>query len=131
MEQANVYFERCHAADRDPRRDDLERRACWQAWRDHYEVGQPDDRLDYVRERLVMLDPASGDALTLSAPEATSPDLAGSEMASPDLAGSENVSSTMAGETAADALGTPQAVPPEGPELSDSVSDRPPRARRR
>ena len=127
VEQANVYFERCHAADRDSRRTDMERRACWQAWRDHYEVGQPDDRTDYVRERLVMLDPASGDVLSMAAPE-SSAEPEGTEIASPALV---EISSTIEGDTAAGVFAEPDGAPPEGPELSDTVSDRPPRARRR
>ncbi len=69
--QADAYFERCYAADRDPARTDDERRACWGAWHADYEVGQPPDRIDYVHERLVMLDPASRDAITLSTTDDT------------------------------------------------------------
>lgn len=114
-----MYFERCHAADRDPARSDDERRACWQAWRDHYEVGQPDDRIDYVRERLVMLDPTNGDAIALASPEVES-GVAVEEVATLDAS---------APTDSAVAIADPP--PAEGPELSDSVADRPPRARRR
>ncbi len=107
VEQANEYFERCHAADRDEARADDERRACWQAWRDHYATGQPHDRVDYVRERLVVLDPRNTDAMAL---------------AMVDEHALEEVPA--AGEV------TP--APPEGPELSDSLrSAAPARARRR
>lgn len=107
MEQANEYFERCYAADRDVRRGDDERRACWLSWRDHYAVGQPDDRVDYVRERLVMLDPRNGDAMALSMVDEET------------------------GAEGGEVLAT-EPTPPEGPELSDSLrTDEPARVRRR
>lgn len=118
VEQANVYFERCHAADRDPVRTNAERRSCWQAWRDHYAVGQPDDRVDYVRERLFMLDPSSGDAIALATTDELMPD--------PSLANDGTVEAQLATTPAVDTD-----APPEGPELSDTIADRPPRARRR
>jgi hypothetical protein len=104
VEQSNLYFERCHAADLDPARTDAERRACWQAWRDHYDVGQSADRDDYVRERLVMLDPQSGSAISLATADEPEADVGD---------------------------GSVEPAPPEGPELSDTIGDRPPRARRR
>jgi hypothetical protein len=107
VEQSNLYFERCHAADLDPRRTDAERRACWQAWRDHYDVGQSPDRDDYVRERLVMLDPRNGTAIALSTADDPMAEAAGDEATEAAFA------------------------PPEGPELSDTISDHPPRRQRR
>jgi hypothetical protein len=105
VEQANEYFERCYAADRDARRTDDERRACWLAWSEHYRIGQPEDRLDYVRERLVMLDPVHASAIAL----ATGGD-------DDELAAAEAV----------------DAPPPEGPGVRDVASPAPSvRARRR
>lgn len=57
VHRSEVYFERCYAADFDARVPIEERRACWQAWMAHWQVGQPPDRIDYVRERLLRLDP--------------------------------------------------------------------------
>jgi hypothetical protein len=113
VEQSNLYFERCHAADLDAARTDAERRACWQAWRDHYDVGQSPDRDDYVRERLVMLDPQSGSAISLATPD--------------DPMGQDPIGAGDAESSPTDVVD----VPPEGPELSDTVGDRPPRPRRR
>lgn len=139
VEQANVYFERCHAADRDPARSDGDRRACWQAWHEHYELGQPDDRVDYVRERLMMLDPTSGDAIALATPD----DTEGGERIEPsvevqgvELEGSVVVASADTSDPREDAgnetiVASAQIAPAEGPELSDTLADRPPRVRRR
>jgi len=106
VEQANEYFERCFAADRDVRRSDSERRACWTAWHEHYEVGQPDDRIDYVRERLVMLDPARGSVIELATAEVEE-----SEPGSVEPGAAEAVEA--------------EAAPPEGPELSSLLEGQP------
>ncbi len=144
VEQANVYFERCHAADRDPARSDGDRRACWQAWHEHYEVGQPHDRVDYVQERLVMLDPTSGDAIALATPD----DTEGGERIEPSVeitstsvlitppepspeSSSTGSSSTGSSSSPQIASSSEIAAPAEGPELSDTLADRPPRVRRR
>lgn len=81
IEQANEYFERCYAADRDEHRTDDERRACWLSWNQHYRVGQPADRLDYARERLVMLDPVHSSAIALATTD-TEEDLEATPLAS-------------------------------------------------
>jgi hypothetical protein len=105
VQQADEYFERCYAADRDERRTDDERRACWVAWNEHYRVGQAEDRIDYVRERLVMLDPRQASAIELTT---------GQEELDPGI------------EPA------PEASPPEGAEVTDTLhGDGPVRARRR
>jgi hypothetical protein len=57
IHRAEVYFERCYAADLDAAVPIAERRACWQRWIAYYQVGQAPDRIDYVRERLLRLDP--------------------------------------------------------------------------
>ncbi|UJR80663.1 Hypothetical protein I5071_27120 [Sandaracinus amylolyticus] len=57
VHRSNVYFERCYAADLDRRVPVEERRACWQAWATHWQEGQDPARIDYVRERLLRLDP--------------------------------------------------------------------------
>lgn len=56
VHQSHAYFERCHAADFDPRvRPDL-RRQCWARWLQHYTYGQPPDRVQYARGRLAALE---------------------------------------------------------------------------
>ena len=107
---SNDYFEYCYAADRDDRRTDEERRACWTAWQAYYQTGQAPDRLDYVRERLVMLDPARASAIELATGE------------SPE---------TTAVEPAIVVVGT-DTTQPEGGELMSVIGERPaPTARER
>lgn len=70
-----MYFERCFAADFDPSVPVEERRACWQAWLAHYQNWQPPDRVDYVRERLLQLDPERAAVIALATGEGgTAPD---------------------------------------------------------
>lgn len=52
VQQSRVYFERCYAADFDPRIPLAEKHACWTAWREHYTMGQPPDRTDYALRRI-------------------------------------------------------------------------------
>ena len=52
VQQSNVYFERCYAADFDPRVPLAEKHACWSAWREHYAMGQPPERLSYAQARI-------------------------------------------------------------------------------
>ena len=70
VHQSTEYFERCHAADLDPARSPIERRACWAAWLEHYARYQSSDRAGYARTRLAALD--RGETLAqLSDPGAT------------------------------------------------------------
>jgi hypothetical protein len=64
--RSQVYFERCYSADLDPAVPVDERRACWQQWMAHYHEGQPPDRTDYARERIVRLDPERAEILALA-----------------------------------------------------------------
>lgn len=66
VHRASGYFEGCYAADLDPAVPDTERRACWQAWKRDYRIGADPERLDYVRERLAMLDPDRAAAIALA-----------------------------------------------------------------
>ncbi len=52
VHRSRAYFERCYAADFDPRVVPAERRACWDAWLAHYTQGQPRERVQYARARL-------------------------------------------------------------------------------
>jgi hypothetical protein len=51
-QQSRVYFERCYAADFDPRIVVAEKRACWTAWLEHYTIAQPEERREYARARV-------------------------------------------------------------------------------
>lgn len=64
--RASAYFEQCYAADLDRTVSDAERRACWQAWSRGYLIGASPERLDYVHERLAMLDPDRAAAIALA-----------------------------------------------------------------
>lgn len=69
MHRSEVYFERCYAADRDPRVPIEQRRACWQAWIEHYRHAQPAERVDYAREQLLRLDPQRAEVVELAVGE--------------------------------------------------------------
>jgi len=56
VQQSRVYFERCYAADFDPRIPVAEKHACWNAWMEHYTLGQPRDRRDYAEERIYAIE---------------------------------------------------------------------------
>lgn len=55
-QQSRVYFERCYAADFDPRVALAEKHACWTAWMAHYTSGQPAERAEYARARLYAIE---------------------------------------------------------------------------
>lgn len=55
-QQSRVYFERCYAADFDPRIALAEKHACWTAWLQHYTHGQPQERGEYARERVYAIE---------------------------------------------------------------------------
>lgn len=55
-QQGRVYFERCYAADFDPRVALADKHACWTAWLAHYTSGQPVDRGDYARQRIYAIE---------------------------------------------------------------------------
>ncbi len=132
VQRASAYFEECYAADIDPHVTDADRRGCWQAWRRYYEVGASPERLDYVRERLAMLDPDRAAAIALSTgddgsiallDEAALADAAGTDEASAptDPAAAPEVASadgTRADEGAAQA---PEDAPPVGPQPSEAA----------
>ena len=76
VHRSRAYFERCYAADFDPRVRRTERHACWVAWLDHYTAAQPRERIMYARERVAA---QSGDAAALLMP--------GVEVAAPSPSG--------------------------------------------
>lgn len=73
--RGNAYFEQCYAGDLDPLVPDAERRACWQAWYADYQLGASDERIDYVRERLAMLDPERRAAIALATGDTGEPEM--------------------------------------------------------
>lgn len=56
VHQSNVYFEQCHGADYDPDLPPELRRACWAAWLEHYQIGQPPHRIAHAQKRIAALD---------------------------------------------------------------------------
>ena len=56
VQQSRIYFERCYAADFDPRIPLPEKHACWNAWMEHYTLGQAQDRTTYARDRIYAIE---------------------------------------------------------------------------
>lgn len=63
LRQADLYFERCHSAERDPAASTEVRRQCWKAWLKHYAISQRPERVGHAEERSVALTPESSGAL--------------------------------------------------------------------
>lgn len=57
LRQADLYFERCHAAERDPRVSPADRRTCWKAWLTHYGIAQRPERVGHAEARSVAVAP--------------------------------------------------------------------------
>ena len=133
---SNEYFEYCYAADRDAARSDIERRACWTAWQEHYEIGQPPERIDYAHERLVMLDPERRNAIELATGESGESEAVleaelAAELAAEPIAVDPTVTPTVV-DPAIVVVAT-EVVAPEGAEVMSVFGDRGPvtaRARR-
>jgi hypothetical protein len=60
MHESNLRFEHCYRLDMDPKIALSHRELCWRDWTEIYASGQPMDRIEYARRRIVALD--SGDA---------------------------------------------------------------------
>lgn len=65
VHEGNTYFETCYGADFNPKLDDTQREACWNAWLAHYTRHQPAHRIDYAMRRV--------EALTAGEPPLTLP----------------------------------------------------------
>jgi hypothetical protein len=63
LRQSDLYFERCHSAERDPAATTEVRRQCWKAWLKHYAISQPPERVGHAEERSVALTPEASGAL--------------------------------------------------------------------
>jgi hypothetical protein len=59
VHEGTVRFEHCNRLDLDQRVTKTECNACWKTWLAEYTYGQPRDRIDYARRRMVAL--ANGD----------------------------------------------------------------------
>lgn len=114
---------------------DDERRACWQAWKRYYRIGAEPERLDYVRERLAMLDPDRAAAIAL----ATGDDGSIEQLDEPETSGDE-MSVTLSEPTPSEAVdgGDPprtptpsEAAPPDTRQARDATDARHARARER
>lgn len=108
VHRASAYFEQCYAADLDQAVSDAERRTCWQAWSRDYQVGASPERLDYVHERLAMLDPDRAAAIALAT---------GDDGSIPSL--DEAPDTTTGDEVVTDAVPVPVVEPATGPVPSE------------
>jgi hypothetical protein len=52
VHDGNGYFEHCYAADFNPKLNEEQREACWNAWLAHYTRHQPAHRIDYAMRRV-------------------------------------------------------------------------------
>ncbi|MCX7807427.1 MAG: hypothetical protein N2515_02355 [Deltaproteobacteria bacterium] len=82
-EQGSLFFERCHAAERDPSKSNAEKQGCWKRWLEFYSEYQPSDRITYARERLIALEPKTGTVLELAGISDLNPSALHSVLASP------------------------------------------------
>ncbi len=81
VHQGNGYFENCYAADYNPKLQESQREACWNAWLAHYTRHQPAHRIDYALRRVEALEagepalgmPGLNEPEQQVAPTATSP----------------------------------------------------------
>lgn len=128
MHRASAYFEECYAADLDAHVTDADRRGCWQAWKRYYQTGASPERLDYVRERLAMLDPDRAEAIALSTGDDGSIeqlDEAALADASGDATGETPTDETATGETpetdTEDGDGAEASTAPIGPTPSEAA----------
>lgn len=55
VHDGDTYFERCYAADFDPRLSEAKKEGCWQAWLSFYTRHQPAHRVDYALRRIEAL----------------------------------------------------------------------------
>ncbi len=55
VHEGNGYFENCYAADFNPKVDQTQREACWNAWLAHYTRHQSAHRIDYAMRRVEAL----------------------------------------------------------------------------
>jgi hypothetical protein len=104
MHRSEVYFERCYAADFDPAVAIAQRRACWLAWMEHWQADQPPDRVDYVRERVLRLDPERAAIVALATGADDSPD------AAPEIAAEATVMTEAMGRDATGGESAPSDV---------------------
>jgi hypothetical protein len=64
MHESNLRFEHCYRLDMDPKIAPSHREHCWRDWTETYAEGQPLNRIDYARRRIVTLQ--SGDTRLVS-----------------------------------------------------------------
>lgn len=63
MHESNLRFEHCYRLDMDPDIAGSHRLVCWRDWTQTYAYGQPRDRVEYARRRIITLE--SGDVRLL------------------------------------------------------------------
>jgi hypothetical protein len=60
VHEGTVRFEHCYRLDLEPNGTKPERQGCWKLWLASYTYGQPRDRIDHARRRIISL--ANGDS---------------------------------------------------------------------
>lgn len=98
VQDSRVYFERCYAADFDPRIPLAQKHACWTAWLEHYAGGQPPERASYARERRSAIEQGESVPRLPGLPEVAM----GPRAAAPVTAASEELEVTTAEPATAD-----------------------------
>lgn len=115
MHRSDVYFERCYAADFDIQVPIEERRACWQSWMEHWQRDQGAPRVDYVRERILRLDPAHSAVVALATGDEETPH------AAPEIAREATIVVETAGGDATAQDATAQDASVEAIESADAI----------
>src|SRR5690349_8163603 len=65
MHESNLRFEHCYRLDMDPKIAMSHRELCWRDWTEIYASGQPMDRIEYARRRIVALDSGGARLVTI------------------------------------------------------------------
>jgi hypothetical protein len=72
MHESNLRFEHCYRLDMDPKIAPPHREHCWHDWTQTYAYGQPLDRIEYARRRIVQIE--SGDTRLVEIQHETAPE---------------------------------------------------------
>lgn len=62
IHEGSLRFEHCYRIDLEPDANSPQRNACWSRWLAQYTYGQPRDRIDYARRRMIALEEGNAQA---------------------------------------------------------------------
>jgi hypothetical protein len=65
LHEGNIRFEHCYRLDTDSRIAPTHREYCWRDWTETYAYGQPLDRVEYARRRIVSLESGDDELITI------------------------------------------------------------------